>query len=383
MTPESSRDVRIGTTGRSDGRVSQAELQQEVQRIVAVFMDRVSQAGDPLVDEARESKNKEDLLQRVLLYNSSALDIATGPFPEINLLDMLVFTHLCRNALERHWIPVRLGQSGEPLVAAFALAEQDLWDTADRIIDANKHADLEELLDTWEREHSEQYRVEGVRFREFSQHAGVVATDREQKTRGLLGQMRTATLAADQALLISERALFLAHRMPFLIRLQVRIGVQETMDDSLSRLDNVEALLQQVPELRPMLADLVKLASHGEAGAREGRLLVADLEPLLDRLLGTNGREPAGAGTGAGAGEVERVAGVVTVLDSANQLTDRSLTLLREARASIPADPDKTFTAIDRRIDTVARRWVVYALVVGFGWALFFWSGYFVVKRLL
>ena len=48
--------------------------------------------------------------------------------------------------------------------------------------------------------------------------------------------MRSASRAANQALLLSERGLFLFHRLPFLWRLQARLGVREVLGDSFLQL---------------------------------------------------------------------------------------------------------------------------------------------------
>jgi hypothetical protein len=54
--------------------------------------------------------------------------------------------------------------------------------------------------------------------------------------RGILSSVRTATRAANQALLLSERVLFLVNRMPSLWRLQARLGARELMSDALKEL---------------------------------------------------------------------------------------------------------------------------------------------------
>lgn len=225
--------------------MSQAELQQDVQRVAMAFMDRVAQAGDALAVDAQEPARTRALLQQVLLYNSAALDIASGPHPAINVLDMLVFTTLCRTVLERHWIPGTLGQDGEALLAAFASTEPELWEVAAKILDAGQQADVRESIAAWQVEHADQFRVEGVRFLEFSEHVGTASRERAERTRGLLGQVRSATRSADQALLIGERAMFVMHRMPFLIRLQTRIGAQDVLSDSLVRLHSAAGLVRR------------------------------------------------------------------------------------------------------------------------------------------
>ena len=368
MVTASSRDVRTAS-GQSNGRrVSQVELQQNVQRIATEFLERVAEAGEHAVDRAREPARREALTRHVLLYSASALDIATGPFPELNTLDMLVFSMLCRSVLEQHWIPHYVGDDGKPLLTAFAHLERDMWNLAPKILDQQGARELRELVASWKRANPDQFRVEGVRFQEFSEFAGTIETERARSARGVLRKVQAATQVADQALLMGERAFFVAHRLPFLIRLQARLGVQETIDDSLARFDNVKTLLDDAPDVRPVLADLVELTSNAAAAAHEGRMLMAATDPQLERLTEADG--------------LELVLGMNATLQSANRLADRSLLLMREARGSLPSDPERSLAQIEQRVDSVLRRWVVYLLIVGFGWAVFFWAGYAVVKRL-
>jgi hypothetical protein len=348
--------------------MSDAELQQDVQRVATTFMDRIAQTGESLGQNGHRAEQATQLMRRVLLYNSSVLDIATGPFPQVNALDMQVFATLCRNALERHWIPHCFGDWGLPLRDAFTLLEQAAGDITGKFLDRRQQQELRELVAGWQAEHADQFRVEGVRLQEFSEHAGTIENERSKKARGLLGQVRSATQAADQALVISERAFFVAHRMPFLIRLQSRIGVQETLCDSLARLDDVEAVLRRVPGVRPLLHDLVAVTRNATAALRETRALTAAVEPHLLRFTEA-GAAPSGPG-------------LAQTLESLNTLTDRSLSLVRELRAAADAVPASAIDAAEQRVDRVVRRWVIYVLSAGLIWTAFFWVAFFVVWRL-
>jgi hypothetical protein len=94
---ESTRDVRMSSEfGRKPGEpVSQAELLEDVQRFTSDFMLRIADRATPL-EESPSAVVREAALRRVLVYESMALDIASGPLPELNLVDMLVFVSLSR-----------------------------------------------------------------------------------------------------------------------------------------------------------------------------------------------------------------------------------------------------------------------------------------------
>jgi hypothetical protein len=214
--------------------IPELELQQEVQRFTSRFLDRITQATEVLQDSAY-AETREEALRKNLLYSSSVMEIATGASAAINLLDMFVFIRLSRTVLEQHWVPMLYGPSGDELVDAFAKAEAELTVIADRALGRDKRERLTRLVDTWLADNPGQIRVEGIRLADFSAAAGTAAADRALQARGLLSSVRMATEAANQAMLLAERGMFLFHRLPFLWRLQVRLGAREVIDDSLTR----------------------------------------------------------------------------------------------------------------------------------------------------
>ena len=214
---------------------SELELQDQLQRFTTRFIERVPQATEPL-ERTSSPEVRDGALRRNLLYVSSALEIATGPVSEINLLDMVVFVRLCRTVLEKHLVPALYGAHGVELVEAFARADDELGEIAMRGLDVDRRAELESLVETWLAENPDQTRVEGVRLADFAGAAGAAAAGRILQVSGLLSSVKTATRAANEAMLLLERGLFLFHRLPFLWRLQARLGAREMLEDSVAHL---------------------------------------------------------------------------------------------------------------------------------------------------
>jgi hypothetical protein len=221
------------------------ELQQTLERFTTQFIDRITQATDAL-QRSPSASVRDEALRKNLLYASSALEIASGPAPEVGLLDMMVFIHLSRSALETHWIPKLYGELGSELAEVFARSEEELAQVATEVLTAEQRRQLTQLVDTWLAENPDQVRVEGIRLSDFAATAGTAAAERAPQTRGLLSSVKTATQAANQALVLSERAFFLVHRLPFIWRLQVRVGARQLLGDILTRLsEGPDALLVQ------------------------------------------------------------------------------------------------------------------------------------------
>jgi hypothetical protein len=231
-----------------DVQIPLLELQNELQRFATSFTERITQAAEALQHSPRADV-RDEALRKNLLYVSSAMEIASGPSATVSLLDMFVFVHLSRAALERHWIPTTYGESGRALDAAFAKAEEELLAIATRALGEERVAQLTNLADAWLADNPGQVRVEGIRLADFAGAAGTAAADRALQARGLLSSMKVATEAANEAMVVAERAMFLFHRFPFMLRLHVRLAVRDVLDDALVRIKSggeVAALKQLV-----------------------------------------------------------------------------------------------------------------------------------------
>jgi hypothetical protein len=208
------------------------ELQQQVQRFATQFTDRIMQATEALEASTQRRKVRDEALRKNLRYVSAAMEIATGPVAEVNLVDMLVFVRLARAVLERHWIPDLYGDEGAELAEVFAKSDGELSAVADQTLSVARRHQLDDLIARWLSENPDQFRVEGIRFSDFSAAAG----DRAIEVKGFLSSVQTATQTANVALLLSERVLFLVNRMPSLWRMQARLGARELLGDAVTQL---------------------------------------------------------------------------------------------------------------------------------------------------
>ncbi len=247
-----------------DANVDEFELRQELQRFTTQFTDRVVQATEAL-ERSPRAEVRDQALRKNLAYISSAMEIASGPLAEINLLDMIVFVRLSRAVLEGYWIPELYGDLGAELADLFARSDRELAGFAERVLNPDQRASLAGVVDEWLKENPSQVRVEGIRLADFSNAAGSAAAERAARAKGLLSSVRVATRAADQVLLLSERVLFLFHRLPSLWRFQARLGAREVLNDAVVGL--VEG-----PE-----APLARVTHQAHRLARNGLVLVGVL----------------------------------------------------------------------------------------------------------
>ena len=237
------------------------ELTQELQRFTTRFTDRIAQAAEVL-EHSPSQRVRDEALRKTLGYISSAIEIATGPYAEIDLLDMVVFVHLCRTVLDKHWIPTLYTEAGLELSEAFARSEAEISDIAERSLGASRSEHVASLVDAWLADNPTQVRVEGIRLADFASGAARAAADRMLEAKGILSSVKTATQAANEAMLLVERALFLLHRMPSVWRFQARLAAREILGDSIAQVaDGPEAPLVKLRQRAGRLAKSGALAA--------------------------------------------------------------------------------------------------------------------------
>lgn len=353
-TPQA-RDVSMNP----DQKVTQLELQEELQRFAAGLSARLVDAGQELFS-SESSETRETALRLLLMYQSSALDIATGPMPEVSLLDMVVFVRLTRSVFERHWL-AQFGTNGQRLLEAFDQSMGELDEVVARVLTPAQHQRLIALIERWLAANPDRVRVEAIRFPEFSRVAGGVAEAEE--TRGLFNSIRSATKSADEAVLLAERFRVLSIRIPYLLRLQARVGASDITSDLLLRLSEAEMKLQALNNLRPFVAELTRLGVEARTAAQESRLLLAELQPLLERLP-----QPGVVADGLGS--------LNTLSDKAMVTTERLAHVMDRAEAILPKDPAATALQAEKQVDHLMRKAALYLVLVGVAWSLVFWGGY-------
>jgi hypothetical protein len=377
VVPEGARAAR----GDERRAISQAELQQDVQRFTGVFIDRITEAAEPLVNAAH-AEQAEEALRRQLIYQASALDIATGPGPEVNFLDMIAFVTLARQSYEAYWLPKVFGASGEPLLQALVRSEGELWQLAERVLSKPQERKLRELIDAFREENPELVRVEAVRLTDFAKLSG--ASHAEKESRGLLASVKAATKTADHALLFGERSLFLAQRLPFLLRLQVRLGAYEVLSDGKMQLSDADALMRQGDALLARAEALVKEVEGAEHVIGESERLLTDVKATLQTAHGlidslapmTATLEPLLRSRD----DVSAVTGIEQLLVRSERLVDSTRLLLQEAQAVTSSHP-QALEQLKAELDRTVVRWLVYLGLLGTFLTVVFWTGFYLVKR--
>jgi hypothetical protein len=212
-------------------RPSQAELQDALLRFQGRLSARLTEAFRSLV--ASDDAQLRLRAQRDhLAYQATALDIAVGPVPESNVLDMVAFVELASEACRSRWNVDVHGEHGAALSAAFHEAAADVWHVAQLLLlEPGDEDRLRHVIRDWHDENPELVQVAAVRLPAFAAITGESASRAEAAARGLFSDVRKGVQAADMARLLGERALFAVQRMPFLARLQATIAASEAVEE--------------------------------------------------------------------------------------------------------------------------------------------------------
>ena len=146
---------------------------------------------------------------------------------------------------------------------------------------------------------------------------------------------------------------------------ETRLGVQETISDTLTRLGNVQEFLRRNARAATAArAERDPCQPERRRCAREVQHVATAFKPYLEWLSAP--RDGSGPPIP-----------LQQTLESAKQLSDTSLGLVRELRAAAPENARGTVPRSSAGRAKHSCTWCCSGLC----WSLLFWSGYYVVKR--
>ncbi len=265
--------------------ITLGQLRDEVQRFAYRFGSHVNEPLSIMGGSALSS-NVRQLLYRMKFNNTwTVVDIAVGPNPEVNLIDMLVFVTLSRTVLEDYWVPKVFAEEGMVLAKAHRDMEEDIWSVGARVLDREQQDELRGLIRKWREQHPEMRFVGAIRFGNLASQLGDSSLADVQKPGGLLGQMQQATEAVDEVRLASERFMFLMRAMLPLSRLQAEATLSGMlMEPAIEQtLSNLNRLTRSTERYAALLERLP--AERDETLTQVSRLIAMERKNFLDEIV--------------------------------------------------------------------------------------------------
>lgn len=348
-TPSGAQEVSYGHNGKKST-MTQVELQEYLQRLSSNFIENLSSSMRDLFKD-QNPEVRQAAMRQLLLYSSSILDIASAPYPEVNLLDMVVFLRLNREVLEGYWIPHVFGAKGDELLGAFRESEKRIQEVLNQVSTPAQQAKLAAYIDQWRAENPDQHQVVWVRLFDFTKKIGRIEAQRNEEVGGLMASVKGAVVAGDQVVLMGNRAMFLGQRIPFLLRLQARLGAQEIVSDTIGELAQGGKVVDRIAPLVESLSNMVT----------QMNLMMENANPVMANFRKYFPLDTSSTFT--------------QKLSMGESITGNLLRSFEEVNNSSLAKPVKPIA------ESLFGGLTKVLLLVGAAWSLFWWTGYYIAKR--
>jgi hypothetical protein len=217
---------------------------------------------------------------------ASAFDIASGRYPAIGLVDMVILVTLNRIIWQEYWQPEVYVESGKEVVKTLKELEEDIWTIATRVLTAEQLKELRRLIHEWREKNPDQQEVSFIRLDNMLELVGKdSAFQKETQPGGLFAPVTEATRAVDEIRFSAERGMYMVSRMQLTIGMQLELlfhqlttqqEVRQVLSDITGFREVAERLPAQISEERKnIMRDL-------ESQEKTIRNVVGDIREMLE-----------------------------------------------------------------------------------------------------
>ncbi|MDG6025596.1 MAG: hypothetical protein E3K40_02575 [Candidatus Brocadia sp.] len=207
-----------------------APMRAEVLNFADMFFDKVDDTTYKVATLAGTPQARVDTTLWRIHYCTNAIQIATGPNPKANLIDMVTMASLARMAMENDAIERLLGIHTQILRNTFRRMEQEGWEIARRYLTREQLSDLRRYIRECHERYPNSILVGNVRLAEYAN----IRTKSGKKTNvgseligilifdpfsGLDPAVREVEALRDFA----DRSMFQLERFPIIMRWQMEM----------------------------------------------------------------------------------------------------------------------------------------------------------------
>jgi hypothetical protein len=262
--------VSAVTPGSKKAQIDPVVLQQNLLRFADDFSGRIVASTENL----RRGTNRLSAIELQtwkVRYSGNVLAIASAQNTLVNLLDMVVLVTLTRHSIETYWMPQVYGESARPMLEVCQEAEARIWHLAGPpVLDPKQQEELRDTITAWYERNPDPNQVLNVRGVGFaSELAQLNSGSQNQESSSVFNLLRIdpfsgldpAAREIAQTRLFAERAMFVAQRMPTLLRWQMEL---------------LSYQITATPEIKQVLEDTERMTRSVESFAH-----VADQLPQL------------------------------------------------------------------------------------------------------
>jgi hypothetical protein len=279
-----------------------AELQQQLFRFTDQYLAQLLGAVEQL--DAADPRLTREMAQRIRVgYAGDVWMAASGPNIYADLLDLVTVIALSRIVIEEHWIPEIFGDSAAPLLKVVSNAERDIWTIAAGVLSAEEQDELRQAIRIWREENPEAVNAMYVRAIGLAKSVADASPSDRARSRSVfrflmvdpLAGLDPATRELAQTRLTAERAVYIAQRLPFVMRwqgelLSVRLAdmpeTKQLLTNSAELTDAVTQLLTNSRQLTDAVTQLSQVAEQlPDQFTKQGQEIIKTLESEQEGLL--------------------------------------------------------------------------------------------------
>lgn len=245
---------------------------------VAAFQRGTDDAGERLTSQGW-----------IVSQATAAFTIASGPNPELNAIDMLVFASLSRMVIEDRWVAELYNGRAEGMLAAHKALEERAWRSSGELLTPEQQGELRSSLDAWHRKNPLLRAVPFIHLEDFAfatstTRPGTASTGSVFSFLGIdpLSNLDPAVRELAQTRQLAERAVYYGQRTPKLLGMEVQRLVFElaVMPESVGLLESIGGLSSAAQQTSALAADLPDLL------AKERAATIEQLTGILDSRQG-------------------------------------------------------------------------------------------------
>jgi hypothetical protein len=250
----------VAPSSKSNRRLDPAILQAELQRFADDYAGRSAAALDDYGRVAGTAEAQHQALAWKVHLSSAVVNIASGPNPAANLLDLLALATITRISVEERATQDAPGSSFQLWRTTSRSLETEAWLLAEGVFSPAQQQELRDHIRAWWDAQSGVRATFFARPQEFASLIRETAqpSDKPGSVFALVGLDPTAGLdpavrEVTRTRLFAERAMYAVQRLPFLLRWQSELLALE---------------LLRKPELAALLADTTRLTASADRASR-------------------------------------------------------------------------------------------------------------------
>jgi hypothetical protein len=232
-------------------------LQSSVMALADTSMQRIA-SEISLARKGTTPEARRDEMSTRLALSSSIVAIAMQPDAVDALADLLTFTTLTTDAQRIAALGKEADSYEARLLRALEYNDVDAWHVAERWANEPTRIAFRQHILSWKGSRNSAAEVAFVRLADVKR-AGSTSVESDS---GLFDSLHAATEQFDQTRMLAERSLFLAQRMPFLMRLQAEVYTGNALatkeaQQTQAQLDRMSSIMESVSGLLAGMAQQI------------------------------------------------------------------------------------------------------------------------------